>query len=209
MRIGVSVIKLGLPKGRMASESDRICDALGVKTRAGMLKYTTITCGVPVSIYLMKAPDIARLLVKNLLDLGLTGDEWLMETGVSPGRRCFETRSYEAFVCLLMARDAFRPFSDIRSVVTPYPNLARSLLGDLASRSEIMAISGSSEAMVPDMADACIDVVETGTSAALNSLVIRRSFTHVTTHMVRSARCDSTAVAPVVELLADARGLAR
>jgi len=117
----------------------------------------------------MKAPDIARLLVRDLLDLGLTGDEWLMETGVHPGRRCFETRSYEAFVCLLMARDDFRPFSDIRSVVTPYPNLARSLLSDMASRSEIMAISGSSEAMVPDMADACIDVVETGTSAALNS----------------------------------------
>jgi ATP phosphoribosyltransferase len=209
MRVGVPVIRLGLPKGRMASESDRFCDALGVKTRAGVLRYRTIACGLPVSIYLMKAPDVAHLLKKNLLDLGLVGDEWLMETGIRPDGRCFETRSYEALVCLLMARDDPRPFSRIRSVVTPYPNLARSVLGNMASRSEIMAISGSSEAMVPDIADGCIDVVETGTSAALNSLVIRRSFAHVTTHLVRSERCDSAAVAPVVELLAGAWGLAR
>lgn len=203
------MIKLGLPKGRMASASDRFCDALGVKTRAGVLKYRTMVCGLPVSIYLMKAADVAHLLKKNLLDLGLIGDEWLMETDIRPDGRCFETRSYEALVCLLMARDDFRPFSCIRSVVTPYPNLARRLLGDMASRSEIMAISGSSEAMVPDIADACIDIVETGTSADLNSLVIRRSFAHVTTHLVRSERCDSTVVAPVVELLADARDFAR
>ena len=36
------MIKLGLPKGRMASESDRICDALGVKIRAGVLKYRSL-----------------------------------------------------------------------------------------------------------------------------------------------------------------------
>ena len=209
MRVGAPVIRLGLPKGRMASESDRFCDALGVKTRAGVLKYRTMVRGLPVSIYLMKAPDVAHLLKKNLLDLGLAGDEWLMETGIRPDGRCFETRSYEALVCLLMARDDPRPFSRIRSVVTPYPNLARSVLGDMASRSEIMAISGSSEAMVPDIADGCIDVVETGASADLNSLVIRRSFAHVTTHLVRSERCDSTVVAPVVDLLADARDFVR
>lgn len=203
------MIRLGLPKGRMASDSNKFCDALGVKTRAGVLSYRTTACSIPIGIYFMKAPDVAHLLKRNLLDLGLTGDEWLMETGIHPNRRCFETRSYEASVCLLMARGDLRPFSHIRSVVTPYPNLARSLLSDMASRSEIMTISGSSEAMVPDIADACIDIVETGTSAALNALVIRRSFEHVTTHLVRSERCDSTLVASVVEMLADARDFTR
>jgi ATP phosphoribosyltransferase len=209
MKAGVQMIRLGLPKGRMASESDRFCDALGVKTRTGVLSYRAMVDSLAVAIYLMKAPDVARLLANNLLDLGLAGDEWLMEAGIRPDRRYFETRSYEAFVCLLMARGDPRPLSRIRSVVTPYPNLARSLLSDMASGSEIMAVSGSSEAMVPDMADACIDVVETGTSAALNALVIRRSFEHVTTHLVRSERCDSAVVAPVVELLAQALDVAR
>ena len=203
------MIRLGLPKGRMASDSDLFCDALGVKTRVGVLKYRTMVYCLPVSIYLMKPPDIASLLVKNLLDLGLTGDEWLMETGIHPDRRCFETRSYEASVCLLMARGDLRPFSHIHSVATPYPNLAQKLLRHMAPRSEIMGISGGSEAMVPDIADACIDVVETGTSAALNALTIRESFDHVTTHLVRSEQCDRAMVAPVVELLAHAQDFAR
>jgi ATP phosphoribosyltransferase len=94
-------------------------------------------------------------------------------------------------------------------VVTPYPNLARNLLRDVAPDSEIMAVSGSTEALVPGIADACLDVVETGASAALNALVVRRSFEQVTTHLVRSGECDPRVVAPVVELLADAQRLAQ
>jgi len=193
----------------MVAESGRFCGALGVKIKPGVLRYKTTVGSLEVSVFLMKAPDVARLLTRNLLDLGLTGDEWLMETGAPPDRRCFEARSYEASICLLMARDDHRPPSRIRFVVTPYPNLARSLLSETAPDCEIMAVSGSSEALVPDIADACIDVVETGTSAALNALMVRRSFKRVTTHLVRSEQCDSTVVAPIVELLAGAQGLVR
>jgi ATP phosphoribosyltransferase len=203
------MIRLGFPKGRMASDSDRFCRALGVKISAGVLSYRTMVEDCNVSVHLMKAPDVARFLRRNLLDLGLVGDEWLMETGVSPDRRCFAARSYDASVCLLMAKDDPRPSGRIRSVATPYPNLARSLLRETAPASEIMAVSGSTEALVPDIADACIDVVETGTSAALNSLVVRKSFEHVTTHLVRSEQSDFAAVAPIVGLLAGAMGVAR
>jgi ATP phosphoribosyltransferase len=72
-----------------------------------------------------------------------------------------------------------------------------------------MAVTGSTEALVPDVADACLDVVETGTSAALNCLVIRESFDHVTTHLACSEACDPLVVAPVVDMLAGAREAVR
>jgi ATP phosphoribosyltransferase len=197
------VIRIGLPKGRMAAESARFCGALGVQIRPGVLRYVTAVGGLDVVIMLIKAPDVARLLRRNLLDLGLTGDEWLMETGVPPDRRCFEARSYAASVCLLLAADDPRPPRSIRSVVTPYPNLARGLLRKTAPDAEIIAVSGSSEALVPDVADACLDLVETGTSAAPNSLVVRRSFNYVAPHLARSGACDPMTVAPIVGLLAN------
>jgi ATP phosphoribosyltransferase len=203
------VIRLGLPKGRMASHSDRFCDALGVQIKPGVLSYRTSAVGLDISVLLLKAPDVARLLQQNMLDLGLTGDEWLMETGADPHCRCFEVRSYLASVCLLMASGDRRPLRCIRSVVTPYPNLARRLLTSIAPHSDIIAVSGSSEALVPGVADACVDLVETGTSAALNSLMIRESFEQVTTHLVRSEACDLLAVGPVVEVLAEVQGLVR
>jgi ATP phosphoribosyltransferase len=203
------MIRLGLPKGRMASESDRFCDALGVKVRPGVLSYRTTAEGLDIAVILVKAPDVARLLRRNLLDLGLTGDEWLMETGTRPDCQCFETRSYRASICLLMAEGDPRPSWSIRSVVTPYPNLARRLLGTIAPGSEVVAVNGSTEAMVPAIADAGVDVVETGASAVLNSLVVRASFDQVTTHLVRSEACDPFTVAPIVELLAGVQGLVR
>jgi ATP phosphoribosyltransferase len=93
----------------MVSQADRFCGALGVKVEPGVLSYQTMAGGLAVSIFLMKAPDVVWLLRRNLLDLGLTGDEWLMETGAPAHRRCFETRSYEASVCLLMAEGDGRP----------------------------------------------------------------------------------------------------
>ena len=74
---------------------------------------------------------------------------------------------------------------------------------------EIMAVSGSSEALVPDVADACLDVVETGMSAMLNSLAVRKCFANVTTYLARSEACNPAVVAPVVGLLAGAREAVR
>jgi ATP phosphoribosyltransferase len=203
------MIRLGLPKGRMAAESDRFCRALGVKTRSGVLSYRTTANGLDISVLLLKAPDVARLLQRNILDLGLTGDEWLLETGADLGNRCFETRSYTASVCLLMAIDDPRPSRCIRSVVTPYPSLTLRLLSGTAPEAEVISVRGSAEALVPGVADACLDVVETGASAALNSLAIRESFEQVSTHLVRSAACDPLEVAPIVALLEAAPGLVR
>ena len=203
------MIRIGLPKGRMAPESARLCDALGIQVRPGTLRYRAAAAGLDISILLLKAPDVARLLRRNLLEFGLIGDEWLMETGTPPGQRCFETRSYVASVCLLAAADDPRPLGRLRSVATPYPNLARRLLSDTAPDAEILAVSGSSEALVPDIADACFDLVETGASAMLNSLAVRRCFGDVTTHLVRSEACDPAMVAPVVGLLGGAREVVR
>lgn len=203
------MIRIGLPKGRMAPESERFCDALGIQIRPGILRYRAAVEGLDISILLLKAPDVARLLRRNLLELGLTGDEWLMETGTPPDQRCFEGRSYAASVCLLTADDDPRPLWRVSSVITPYPNLARRLLSETAPDAEIIAVSGSSEALVPDIADACFDVVETGTSAMLNSLAVRRCFVNVTTHLARSEACNPSIVAPVVGLLAGAREAVR
>lgn len=203
------MITIGLPRGRMAAESERFCRALGVQVRPGVLRYLTTVGGLDVSVLLVKAPDVARLLRRHLLDLGLTGDEWLMETGAPADCRCFEAQSYVASVCLLMAACDPRPPRSIRTVATPYPNLARRVLSRVAPDAEIMAVSGSSEALVPDIADACLDLVETGTSAALNSLVVCRVFDDVTTYLARSGGCDPAVVAPIVGLLADAREAVR
>jgi ATP phosphoribosyltransferase len=196
------MIRLGLPKGRMAPDAARFCAALGVQLLGGVLSYRAVVRGIDVAVYLLKAPDVAAFLGTSQLDLGLAGDEWLLETGIPGSCRCFEVRSYVATIGLLTAASDTRPVDDMRSVATPYPRLARRLVREIAPSAVIVPVAGSTEAVVPDIADACLDVVETGRSAALNGLAVRRSFDEVTTHLVRSKRCDLAMAAPVIELLA-------
>ena len=105
----------------------------------------------------------------------------------------------------MAARDR-RSLRWIRSVVTPYPGLARALLGDVVPDCQVMAVAGSSEGLVPDVGDACLDLVETGNSAACNGLVIRRTFRQVTTHVARSSRAGLGVVAPVLDVITSAVG---
>lgn len=193
------MIRIGFPKGRMLAQSARFCAALGVELKPGKLRHVTRVGNLAVTIHLLKAQDIGRMLATQLLDLGLTGDEWLMETGVPPECRCLETGSYRANLGLLMASYDSRPSRCIRSIATPYPRLTRRLMRDVAPGAEVLAVSGSSEALVPDLADACVDIVESGNTAALNELVVRQSLAEVTTHLVRSPRCPPEDAALIVD----------
>lgn len=199
------MIRVGLPKGRGIAGTRRICQVLGAEIMPGVLRYETDVCGAPVGIYLMKAPDIARLLRQNVLDLGLTGDDWLMEHDVARQRWCLEVSSYTASICLLMARDDARALGLVRSVVTPYPALARSLLGEVMPGVRIVAVAGSSEGLAPDLGESCLDLVETGRTAALNGLVVRRRFGVVSMHLARSEKSAAGLVERVVGRLAGAR----
>jgi ATP phosphoribosyltransferase len=125
-----------------------------------------------------------------------------METGVSPRRRILESGAYRARLCLLTTVGDRRALNDLRLVATPYPQVAARLLARIAPTADIMAITGSSEALVPDIADAALDVVETGASTAANGLRIAAEFDAVTTHLVCSNGCGPDAAAAVASVLA-------
>jgi ATP phosphoribosyltransferase len=201
-------LRLGLPKGRVFADTRRNCAALGITLRPGVLRYRTTVADRPLTVHLLKIQDIARLLAADLLDLGVTGDEWLMENDVPRHQRSIETGSYRARLCLLTACSDTRPLRELRSVATPYPLLARQVLADVAGQAAILPVTGSTEALVPDVADAALDVVESGASAGANELTVRAEFGAVTTHLVRSRSCPPEVAELVGATLATSGGRA-
>ena len=61
------MIKVGLPKGRMARQSQKIGSALGAEIQTPALRYKIELDACSVGIYLLKAPDIARLVLQRRL----------------------------------------------------------------------------------------------------------------------------------------------
>ena len=160
---------IGLPKGRGLDYTKKMCMQIGIKLEDGLSRYEGTS---NIVIHILKFGDIAELLALGALDLGVTGDEWLLEAEGwrNPIDRLASVPIYTAQLCLLVPHDC-RDVQDIKMVTSPFPRLAERLISDFKPRPEILPNRGTSEALVPDFADAAIDVVETGMTAKRHGLV--------------------------------------
>jgi ATP phosphoribosyltransferase len=199
----MAVLSLGLPKGRVLKKTHALCKAIGIALRPRVLSYRANIAGHDLCVYFLKLQDIGRLLAADLLDLGVTGDEWLLEAGIPSNQRCAVFDWYQARLCLLTAKADHREFKQLHRLVTPYPRTAACLLMPIVPGAEILSVTGSTESLVPGIADGAIDLVETGNSAAANDLAIRLDFLGVTTRMARSRKCDQDLAVIIAAQLAD------
>jgi ATP phosphoribosyltransferase len=169
-RGATSRLQLALPKGRVLTESCVVLRRLGFPppvTRS----YRHETPDHTLVVRLLKSADIPRLVATGACHLGVAGDEWIDECS-EPVERVMALDWYHAKLCLA-ANAAWHPSADPR-VVTPFPRLAKRLLGEGEHRLKISAVAGSSEAFPPDLAGAIVDCVETGATLRANGLDVRK-----------------------------------
>lgn len=166
-------VLVGLPKGRFFQDSSRIISHFHPQfdPSSRQLSFAAHVANVDIVFKFMKMPDIARLLDEGRIDLGILCDEWTCEFGLE--RRTGKQLNWcESTIALAAAphwRD--REIEDIERIATSFPRLARHLVQNSASSAKIIPISGSVESALPELADALIDCVETGSTLRANGLV--------------------------------------
>lgn len=217
----MTTVHIGLPKGRGLEYTRRACSRMDIKLRPGLFRYEKAIGRRRLVVHILKFGDIAHLIATAALDLGVTGDEWLLETAVvreretiptlkgsttsmvvdADGSRLADIPIYTARLCLLLP-EAATSSGTMTLVASPYPNLARRLTTELDPRPQILPIQGTSEALVPDLADAAIDVVETGTTVRLHRLAVAVDYGVIRTCLARSRVFD---VKEAWDLIADLR----
>jgi ATP phosphoribosyltransferase len=116
----------------------------------------------------------------GLFDLGITGRDWIEETGadvVSLGSLAYSKATTNPIrVVVAVARDsAITKMADLPAgcrVSTEYPELTRRLLEKQGVQAEIRLSYGATEAKIPDIADAVVEITETGRALAAAGLRI-------------------------------------
>ncbi len=198
----MTALRVGLPKGRGLEYTRRACVRLNMEIDERMYRYESPAGFV---LYLLKFGDIARLLAAGTLDLGITGEEWLLEAEdpCEPIPRLTSVPIYAARLCLLQPAGARIPYR-IGLVASPFPRLAARLVADLMPVPEIMSIDGTSEALVPDLADAAVDVVETGETAKRHGLAVARDYGAVGTTLANSRAFNPARAGSLIAALAGA-----
>jgi ATP phosphoribosyltransferase len=131
-------------------------------------------------VRILRPQEIPTYVADGLFDLGITGRDWIEETGaevVSLGTLAYSKATAQPIrLVVAVARD-----SDVKEIAglpagsrvcTEYPELTRRMLEKQGVQAEIRLSYGATEAKVPDIADAVVEITETGRALAAAGLRI-------------------------------------
>jgi len=121
-------------------------------------------------VHILRPQEIPTYVAEGLFDLGVTGRDWVEETGadvVSLGELRYSKATAEPIKVVLAVSDesAVQKVEDLPQgcrISTEYPQLTRRFLAERGMQAEVRFSFGATEAKVPDIADAVVEITETG-----------------------------------------------
>ncbi len=190
-------LRIALTKGRLENETVLLleragldCSAVRSKGRKLILPVAggTPAAGGKLEVVLAKAADVITYVEYGVCDLGVVGKDTIMERGGS----FYEVLDLGFGKCRFAlagpkGRDFFHGYS-ARTVASKYPNVAAAYFDEKAMDVRIIRIEGSVElAPLLGLADAIVDLVETGTTLRENGLEVIETICGVSARLIVNA----------------------
>jgi ATP phosphoribosyltransferase len=174
------MLRLVLPKGSLEKATLELFAAADLTVvRSSTVDYRASIADPRVAeVRILRPQEIPIYVAEGLFDLGVTGRDWVEETGadvVSLGELAYsKATSNPIKVVLAVARDSavthVEDLPDGVRVATEYPGLTRRYLEARGVHADIRLSYGATEAKVPDIADAVVEITETGRALAAAGL---------------------------------------
>jgi ATP phosphoribosyltransferase len=166
------MLRLVLPKGSLEKATlDLFAAADLAVVRGSDVEYRASIDDPRVDeVRILRPQEIPGYVAEGNFDLGITGRDWIEETGaevISLGELAYsKATSNPIRVVLAVAMDSpVITIADLPSgarVSTEYPELTRRVLEKHGVHAEIRMSYGATEAKIPDIADAVVEITETG-----------------------------------------------
>ncbi|MCI1985464.1 MAG: ATP phosphoribosyltransferase [Lactobacillus sp.] len=133
---------------------------------------------------LAKGPDVLTYLNRGAMDIGIVGSDILDEQR-NPQYDMLDLKTGQCRFVLASTAD-FDPGQTRRKIIaTKYPNITQDYFATIGEDVEIIKIEGSVElAPLVGLADAIVDIVETGSTLRENNLQVFAELQPVSTHLV-------------------------
>jgi ATP phosphoribosyltransferase len=176
------MLRLVLPKGSLEKLTLELFAAADLAVqRASDVDYRAGIDDPRVDeVRILRPQEIPQYVADGLFDLGITGRDWIEETGaevVSLGELAYSKRtSSPVRVVLAVAQDSpVQTAGELppgARVSTEYPELTRRFLEKHGVQADIRLSYGATEAKIPEIADAVVEITETGRALAAAGLRI-------------------------------------
>lgn len=175
------VLKIGFPSGSLQESTLQLFDKAGYRIRTSSRSYTPSIDDPELDGLFLRAQEMAHYVERGVLDVGLTGKDWILENGADvveianlPYSRA--TSQPARWVIAVPEESPIKSVKDLQGkrVATELVNATRRYLADKGVEAEVEYSWGSTEAkvLVPGLVDAIAEITETGSSLRANKLRI-------------------------------------
>lgn len=172
-------LRIGLPSGSLQEATLDLFRKAGYSIARGSRTYRPAIDDPNFEVRLLRAQEIAPYVQDGFLDLGLTGSDWIQETKakiqvVSTLRFSKATAQPARWVIAVPNRSPIRRPAQLRGkrIATEAVGLVRQYLAKNKIKAKVEFSWGATEVKVPELADAVVDITETGSSLVANGLRI-------------------------------------
>ena len=166
------MLRLVLPKGSLELATFELFAAADLTVRrASEVAYrATIDDPRIDEVHILRPQEIPSYVAEGLFDIGVTGRDWVEETNadvVSLGQLRYSKATAEP-IKVVLAVSGDSPVQRVEDlpqgcrITTEYPGLTRRFLAERGLQADVRFSFGATEAKIPDIADAVVEITETG-----------------------------------------------
>ena len=188
---GASALKLGIPKGSLENATIDLFRRAGFHITTSGRSYFPAVDDPELECMLIRAQEMARYVEDGILDAGLTGYDWVQETGATVhtvAELIYAKQSFGRVRWVLAVPNAspFQTVHDLqgRIIATELVNTTRRYLEAHGVSARIEFSWGATEVKPPELADAIVEATETGASLRANKLRVIDTVLESTTRLI-------------------------
>jgi ATP phosphoribosyltransferase len=173
----MSPLKLGIPKGSLQDATVDLFARAGWKITLSSRSYVPSIDDDEIECLLVRAQEMARYVETGALDAGITGHDWVVETGAAVDELAElvyakQRLSRVRWVLAVPEDSPIRVPRDLdgKVIATEVVQITQKYLERHGAKARVEFSWGATEVKVPQLADAIVEVTETGSSLRANRL---------------------------------------
>jgi ATP phosphoribosyltransferase len=188
-------LKLGLPKGSLQESTLRLFKKAGYHIGVSSRSYYPVFDDPEIESMLIRAQEMARYVEDGHLDCGLTGHDWVLEQNadvVEVAELIYGKGGFSPvkWVIAVPMDSKIKSVKDLegKRIATELVGFTKRYLKSEGIKAEVDFSWGATEVKPPHLADAIVELTETGTSLRANNLRIVETIIESTTRFIANKK---------------------
>jgi ATP phosphoribosyltransferase len=188
-------LKLGLPKGSLQEATFKLFNKAGYRVQVGARSYYPSIDDLDIECIMVRAQEMARYVDQGVFDVGLTGKDWILEQNadvveVAELRYAKGGLNPVRWVVAVPEDSPIKTLKDLKGkhIATELVGYTTRYLKSKGVTADIEFSWGATEVKPPLLADAIVELTETGSSLKANKLRIIEVMLESTTRIIANKK---------------------